>query len=1045
MPEEYEPPVVAVVVTAEAGAWLDQCLESLAQQDYPSLDVLVIDTGADEGVTARVAAVMPGAFVRRREHLGGFGAAANDVLHGIEGASFFLFCHDDVWLAPDAVRLLVEEAFRSNAAIVGPKLVDWDAPEHLLQIGLGVNRFGSPVPRIEEGELDQSQHDEVREVFAVPSACVLARVDLFAAVGGFDGEMGIYGEDADLCWRAQLAGARVVAVPQAIVRHRQVDATGERPIGDELVLRRRNELRAVLKNYAGARRSVVALELVLLTVIDTLTASVTDRRDRARAERNALRWNFANRPSLVAARRVVRETRQVSDRALAQRMTRRGRLHRALRPAAHIGGGSDLGTGVRWRRPRQAPAQQDSDRLTAWLLSIRRGELPVGQMTAYAVMAFVTVIGIRGLLFGRLPVIGDLVGGPTGTHLLAQWLGGRPDPGWRPTQVAPPAYGLLGLLGTVLGNSSATALKVVYISGLAVGGIGVSRLVRDFGSSRARVIAFAALMGAPLLWNGLALGDIQVSVALAGLPFVFARLARASGLRPFVPVHGSGKKDWNPRSLVAEAAPLGLVLAAMASIAPVVVCDVGVIVLATILASLAVGGSRALLRSAVVGAAGALVAFGCCLPWSLTWLQSGATWSLFAGPVPAGGQGFSPAQLLRGYTGPIGGWWGAFGLVAAAGFVLLWARGARLGWAARWWVCAVGAVALAWVGSQGWLGAGGGGAAVLAAPAAVALAACCGLGAAAFELDIRRHRFGWRQAAGVLAAGCLIVGLAPALGTAFGGRADLPATGFDATSSEFTIPAPHGSRVLWIGNPRALPGTSFQAGPGLAGFVTTSGLPSLSTVWPVADRGPAVQVSADVVAAEAGTTLQLGTLLAPAGIRYLVVPTAAAPVLTGEQTPPASLPPRGLVLALEDQVDLRQLPEEDGVLVWANTDWVSADGPGSIARPGASSNAVLRGLGVAAGLVVILATVGEGVIRRRVPRRRALAGSPGSRDSAPPGGESEVGAAAGEADVVTPAPAEPLAEAEPAAEPLAEAEPHAEGKPTGAIAEPGPASVESGG
>jgi hypothetical protein len=106
---------------------------------------------------------------------------------------------------------------------------------------------------------------------------------------------------------------------------------------------------------------------------------------------------------------------------------------------------------------------------------------------------------------------------------------------------------------------------------------------------------------------------------------------------------------------------------------------------------------------------------------------------------------------------------------------------------------------------------------------------------------------------------------------------------------------------------------------------------------------------------------------------------------------------------------------------------------------------VLRGLGVAAGLVVILATVGEGVIRRRVPRRRALAGSPGSRDSAPPGGESEVGAAAGEADVVTPAPAEPLAEAEPAAEPLAEAEPHAEGKPTGAIAEPGPASVESGG
>ena len=33
----------------------------------------------------------------------------------VEGAAFYLLCHDDVALDPDAVHKLVEESFRSNA------------------------------------------------------------------------------------------------------------------------------------------------------------------------------------------------------------------------------------------------------------------------------------------------------------------------------------------------------------------------------------------------------------------------------------------------------------------------------------------------------------------------------------------------------------------------------------------------------------------------------------------------------------------------------------------------------------------------------------------------------------------------------------------------------------------------------------------------------------------------------------------------------------------------------------------------------------------
>ena len=124
----------------------------------------------------------------------------------VEGASLFLFCHDDVAPDPDAVHLLVEEAFRSNAGVVAPKLVSWDDPARLLHVGMAVDKGGAVVDRVEPGEIDHGQHDAVRDVFLAPGGCTLVRADLFAELGGFDPDIFAMGEDLDLCWRAQVLG-----------------------------------------------------------------------------------------------------------------------------------------------------------------------------------------------------------------------------------------------------------------------------------------------------------------------------------------------------------------------------------------------------------------------------------------------------------------------------------------------------------------------------------------------------------------------------------------------------------------------------------------------------------------------------------------------------------------------------------------------------------------------------------------------------------------------------------------------------------------------
>ncbi|MEL7209548.1 MAG: glycosyltransferase family 2 protein, partial [Actinomycetota bacterium] len=242
------PAVAAIVVTHDPGDWLEEVLEGLAAQDYDELSVLVVDAGSRTDLTDRVAATHPHAFVRHLDENPGFAAAANAGAEMVDGAAMLLFCHDDVVLEPDALRQMVDETYRSNCAVVGPKQVRWSAPRELLSVGMSADKLGYPVERIERGEFDQGQHDTARDVFYLAGGCVLVRADLFTEIGGFDEGIHVHGEDLDLCWRAHLAGARVMVAPTARVRH--LEGLGHRrEVDDRRRLQARHRLRTVLSVY----------------------------------------------------------------------------------------------------------------------------------------------------------------------------------------------------------------------------------------------------------------------------------------------------------------------------------------------------------------------------------------------------------------------------------------------------------------------------------------------------------------------------------------------------------------------------------------------------------------------------------------------------------------------------------------------------------------------------------------------------------------------------------------------------------------------------
>ena len=89
------------------------------------------------------------------------------------------------------------------------------------------------------------------------------------------------------------------------------------------------------------------------------------------------------------------------------------------------------------------------------------------------------------------------------------------------------------------------------------------------------------------------------------------------------------------------------------------------------------------------------------------------------------------------------------------------------------------------------------------------------------------------------------------------------------------------ARVLWLGDPRALPVGGWSVQPGLAYALDVAGLPDSAQVFTPAGPGPAEVANAARLAVSGGT-VHLGRLLAPAGVRYVVVVDALAPSLVDD-------------------------------------------------------------------------------------------------------------------------------------------------------------------
>ena len=893
--------VLVVLVTRDAVGWLRGCLESLAAQTHPRLGVIAVDNGSTDGTLEILhRALGDGRVVALGENRGVAGAlTAATQLPPAQSADYLLLVHDDAALAPDAVERLLEGAEGikgvERVGIVGPKIVDWDEPRILREVGRSTDRFGHPYTPLQDGELDQGQYDRVLEVLFVSSAVMLVSRGAWQRTGPFDERFEGHHDDLDFCWRARLAGFRVLMTPLATARHRDATARGER--GQEQRSRstryyaERAALASMLKDYGVLTLLWLLPVYTVLGVARILFLAVSRRFEDAFDLLAAWGWNILHLPGTLRRRIRAQSVRSVADRKIRPFMASTFRLPRWFERAEEIlDEGLEELEDEELGRPlprRAAGVAAGHPVLLGSILAIGLGALAVRHLVGPEVLS-------GGALASFPADLGDFFG-ELGSGVRTTVLGG--------VQPGSPALAGLGAGSWVAFGSTSLAQKILLGAMPALAGVAMYRaMARQTGSPPSAVVAAAVyVLSAIMLW-AFSEGRLSLLIVLAILPLASDRIdaafARRAPERPFR--FGVG---------------LGVALSIGAAFAPAVVLPVGAFAVANLIAGRRRGRGSALVALAV--AVATLLAFPVVLAaagepaaaltssigtpdvWFLLRLAPGSgpgTWAVAA---------FLPLAAIVCFAGAgdpqrARAWRALF--VAIAGTVLAWASVA-------------GHLPVALTNAPAWLAA-----------AAVAESALVAYGLSTFARGLGRQAFGARQLGVAVLTILLSVGIAAqALQVTFADWAIRPG-GLPPAWPVIASSSAGEFRILWVGAPN---GERFPApggdpiGLAEAGEETVRfGLTDRDGVTALdegrARSGPGYdELHGILETLLGGGTHHLGALLGPFGVRYLIAQEG-------------DLPP-GVADRLSEQMDLDRVPA-GGLTIFRNaaalpTAFVSANAP----------------------------------------------------------------------------------------------------------------------
>jgi len=321
----HAPWATVVVANYRRPELVARCLESLHRApeiERGEVETVVVDDGSGDGSLRRLAASYPWAIFVARPSNGGYARAVSTGMRVARG-EWILTLNNDATIEPNALtELRVVAESSSSIGCVSALMLFTDARRGgtINSAGLAIDRLGLPYDRL-LGLPADAAGTQPADVFGSSGGAALYRRAMLDAAGGVDEAFGAYLEDADLSWRAAMAGWRCVLVPTAVVHHHH-SGTIDHLSDYKYWHVGRNRIRLLAKNATTPHLLrfwllIAAYECAYVTYAAVADRTLAPLRGRVRGLRE---WRASRR--LVADRRPIEMAPvQGLARALRRRRT----------------------------------------------------------------------------------------------------------------------------------------------------------------------------------------------------------------------------------------------------------------------------------------------------------------------------------------------------------------------------------------------------------------------------------------------------------------------------------------------------------------------------------------------------------------------------------------------------------------------------------------------------------------------------------------------------------------------------------------------------
>ena len=225
--------VTIVIVSHNTCELTCACVESVYAQsrDPQRMQVILIDNKSVDGSAAALASRFPQlTLISSAENLGF--AGANNLGSERATGEYLLLLNPDTVVLDHAIDKLLDFAkAHPEAHIFGGRTYFgdgtlnpascWRKPSlwSVLCIACGLTALFPRSRLFNREAYGNWKRDSVRDVDIVSGCFLLMRRDLWKELGGFDPAIFMYGEEADLCWRALKLGKRCLINPEAKIIH----------------------------------------------------------------------------------------------------------------------------------------------------------------------------------------------------------------------------------------------------------------------------------------------------------------------------------------------------------------------------------------------------------------------------------------------------------------------------------------------------------------------------------------------------------------------------------------------------------------------------------------------------------------------------------------------------------------------------------------------------------------------------------------------------------------------------------------------------------